>query len=148
MFRRTARIVVVGIAMLAAVSGAGCGGSEEASGDTRPLVTFGRTGGTGATKVYGLVIERGGGAFLTQYPEKVKRFEISGDTRSNLRSALEDLDIKGLQTNYEPRTPTAEGHRYSVTYQGTTVTAAERADVPDKLKSVIKMLDQLVDDES
>ncbi|MDQ3676448.1 MAG: hypothetical protein M3401_06535 [Actinomycetota bacterium] len=147
MLRRSARVVVAVAAAVAGVSGAGCGESDEASGDTRPLVTFGRTGGTEG-KVYGLVVERGGGAFLTQYPEKVKRFEVDGGKRSDLRSALEDLDVKGLQPNYEPSPPTAEGHRYSVTYQGTTVQAAEKADVPKKLKSVIKMLDGLVDDEN
>lgn len=147
MLRRTARVCVAGVAILAAAAGAGCGGSDEASGDTRPLVTFGRTGGN-ENKVYGLVVERGGGAFLTEYPEKNRRFEIGGDARSDLRSALDELDIKGLQPSYEPSPPTAEGHRYSVTYQGTTVQAAEKADIPGKLKSVIEMLDDLVNDET
>jgi hypothetical protein len=53
-----------------------------------------------------------------------------------------------LEPSYEPDPPTAEGHRYSVTYQGTTVQAAEKADIPEKLKSVIEMLDDLVDDET
>ena len=127
---------------------AGCGGSDEASGDTRPLVTFGRTGGEDATTVYGLVVERGGGATLTQFPEKVKRFEVDGDKRSDLRSALEDLDITDLKPSYEPDSPTAEGHRYSVTYQDRTVQASEQADVPEKLKTVIEMLDGLIDDET
>lgn len=101
--------------------------------------------------MYGLVVERGGGAYLTQYPDnsgKGKRFEVDGGKRDDLRSALEDLDIKGLAPNYEPNPPTAEGHRYSVTYQGTTVQAAEKADIPEDLKSVIEMLDGLVDDET
>jgi hypothetical protein len=147
MFRRSARISVAVLAAIGTLAGAGCGESDEASGDTRPLVTFGRTGGSEG-KVYALVVERGGGAFLTQYPEKVKRFEVDGDKRADLRSALDELDIKGLDPSYEPDLPTAQGHRYSVTYQGTTVQAAEKADVPDKLKSVINMLDGLVDDET
>jgi hypothetical protein len=141
---RTLALIFVALAVLGA---AGCGGdSSESSGDTRPLVTFGRTGGND-NKVYGLVVERGGGATLTQYPENVKRFDVGGDKRDDLQSALEDLDIKSLKPSYQPDTPTAEGHRYSVTYQGTTVQAAEKADLPDQLHSVIDKLDNLVDDE-
>lgn len=140
--------IAVLLSAFVVASGVGCGdGSDEASGDTRPLVTFGRTGGSESTQVYGLVVERGGGATLTQYPEKFKRFELDGGTRDELRSALEDLDMERLDANYEPNPPSAEGHRYSVTYRGTTVQAAEKADVPKKLKSVIKLLDELIDDE-
>jgi len=148
MMRPPARSLAALLAALLVASGAGCGGSDEASGDTRPLVTFGRTGGEDATTVYGLVVERGGGATLTQFPEKVKRFEVDGDKRSDLRSALEDLDITDLEPSYEPDSPTAEGHRYSVTYQDRTVQASEQADVPEKLKTVIEMLDGLIDDET
>jgi len=148
MMRPPARSLAALLAALLVASGAGCGGSDEASGDTRPLVTFGRTGGEDATTVYGLVVERGGGATLTQFPEKVKRFEVDGDKRSDLRSALEDLDITDLKPSYEPDSPTAEGHRYSVTYQDRTVQASEQADAPEKLKTVIEMLDGLIDDET
>jgi len=147
MLPRSARILIALVAALAAVVGAGCGSSDEASGDTRPLVTFGRTGGNEG-KVYGLVVERGGGAILSQYPENVKRFDLSGDKRDDLRSALDDLDIKSLSPSYVPSSPTAQGHRYSVTYQGTTVQAAEKADLPGKLKSVIELLDSLINDET
>lgn len=148
MMRPPARILAALLASLSVVPGAGCGGSDAASGDRRPLVTFGRTGGEDVTKVYGLVVERGGGATLTQFPEKVKRFEVDGDKRSDLRSALDDLDIKGLKPSYEPDQPTAEGHRYSVTYQERTVQASEKADVPERLKNVIEMLDGLINDET
>jgi hypothetical protein len=141
---RTLALILAALAVLGA--GCGDGSSSESSGDTRPLVTFGRTGGND-NRVYGLVVERGGGATLTQYPEQVKRFDVSGDDRDDLQSALDDLDMHNLKPNYLPSTPTAEGHRYSVTYQGMTVQAAEKADVPDQLQSVIDKLDNLVDDE-
>ncbi len=148
MLRPTARRCVATAAALLAAAGAGCGGeSEQASGDTRPLVTFGRTGGN-ENKVYGLVVERGGHATLTQYPERLKKFEVSKGKRDDLGNALDELNIEDLQPSYVPDSPTAEGHRYSVTFQGTTVQAAEKAELPDQLRSVINLLDDLVDDET
>ncbi|MDX6689614.1 MAG: hypothetical protein QOG15_1071 [Solirubrobacteraceae bacterium] len=145
--RPQARTLALIFAALLVLAAAGCGGDSSASsGDTRPLVTFGRTGGN-ENKVYGLVVERGGGATLTQYPEQVKRFDVGSDKRDDLQSALNDLDIKSLKPTYQPDTPTAMGHRYSVTYQGTTVQAVENADMPGQLKSVIDKLGNLVDDE-
>ncbi len=138
-----ATLLVALLALLAV----GCGDdSESANGDRRPLVTFGRTSDDGRT--FGLVVERGGGATLTRYPDENKTFTVDGDKRSDLQSALEKLDVQSLESGYEPSPPTAEGSRYSVTYEGTTITAAEKADMPDSLRSVIEMLNGLLDDET
>jgi hypothetical protein len=142
------KLLAAALALLAAGALAGCGsGSSATTGDTRPLVTFGRTGGTDG-RVYGLVIERGGGATLTQYPQKIRRFEVDGDKRDELRDELGGLDFGRLQPSYLPSAPTAEGYRYSVTYANTTVQASERADMPDKLRSVIELLNGLLDAEN
>jgi hypothetical protein len=145
-------LFAAGLCLLAAtpcaVAVSGCGGDESSStgGDRRPLVTFGRSGGTDG-RVYGLVVERGGGATLTQYPQGEKRFTVDTDKRDGLREGLEGLDFKSLQPTYLPSTTTPNGFRYSVTYDGRTVEAAEHAQIPDKLKSVIDLLNELVDGE-
>lgn len=132
---------------LPAVAVGGCGGeASSTSGDRRPLVTFGRTGGNQG-RVYGLVVERGGGAMLTQYPQKIKRFAVGGDARDELRADLEGLDFNTLRRSYAPGTPTVSGYRYSVTYANVTVQAAEAAQIPTRLKSLIDLLNGLVDGE-
>jgi len=137
------RVLVALVAALGAVSIGACGDDDEGTGTTRPLVTFGRTADDG--KTYGLVVEQGRGATVTQYPAKPKRFTVDEGELSSLRDALVDLNIRALKHDYQPSQPTAVGDRYSLTYQGTTVQAAERAQLPEKLESVIDKLDEILD---
>jgi len=124
---------------------AGCGSDDEKSSDTRALVTFAKSGGI-AGKAYGLTVDRGGGAQLTTYPTKIKKFKIGGDKRDELIGLLDGFE--GLQSSYEPDTPVADAFRYSVTYEGKTVQASDNAKLPDKLKSLIDVLDGIVADEA
>lgn len=122
---------------------AGCG--DETSSDTRPLVTFAKSGGVGG-KAYSLVVDRGGGATLTTYPSKVKKFNIGSDKRDELVGLLDG--IKGVDSSYQPDRPSADDFRFSVTYQAKTVEAADSSKMPDDLRSVIDLLDDVVKDET
>ena len=134
------------VALLAlAVAFAGCGSDDSKSSDTRALVTFAKSGGDGG-KAYALTVDRGGGAQLTRYPSKIKRFKIDGDKRDELVELLDGF--QRLQSSFEPVTPVADAFRYSVTYEGKTVQAADNAKLPDKLRSLIDQLDGIVDDET
>jgi len=140
---RPGRVLVALVAALAAVSIGACGGDDKAGDNTTPLVTFGRTADDG--KTYGLVIEQGRGATVTEFPAKQKRFTVGGEEHSSLRDALVDLNIGALKHDYQPSPPTADGNRYSVTYQRTTVQAAEKATIPEPLNSVIDKLNDILD---
>jgi len=134
------------VALLAlAVAFAGCGSDDSKSSDTRALVTFAKSGGDGG-KAYALTVDRGGGAQLTRYPSNIKKFKIDGDKRDELVGLLDGF--AGLQSSFEPGTPVADAFRYSVTYDGKTVQAADNAKLPDKLRSLIDLLDGIVDDET
>lgn len=141
--RSPRKLVVVGT-LLALVGAIGGCGANEKSNDTRPLVTFAKSGGPGG-KAYSLVIDRGGGATLTTYPPNVKRFVLDGDKRDDLVSSLDA--IKNLRPSYEPDTPSADDLRYSVTYQGMNVQASGRARLPGSLRSLIDLLNGVVGDE-
>lgn len=137
-------LVVVSTLLALAPAVSGCG-SEETSDDPRPLVTFAKSGGASG-KAYSLVVDRGGGATLTTYPPKTKRFVIDGGKRDDLVGLLDG--IGDLQSSYESARPSAEQFRYSLTYQAKTVQATEGAELPDVLRSVIDLLDGIVSDES
>ena len=134
------------VALLAlAVAFAGCGSDDSKSSDTRALVTFAKSGGIGG-KAYGLTVDRGGGAQLTRYPSKIKKFTVDGDKRDELVDLLDGFD--GLKSSYEPQTPVADAFRYSITSEGKAVQAADNAKLPDELRSLIDLLDGIVDDET
>lgn len=124
---------------------AGCGSDDKKSSDTRALVTFAKSGGVGG-KAYGLTVDRGGGAQLTTYPSKIKRFNIGDDKRDELTGLLDDA--KGLDASYDAATPVADAFRYSLTYDGKTVQASDNAKLPESLRSLIDLLDGLVDDQT
>jgi hypothetical protein len=136
---------VIAALLLLAVAFAGCGSDDGKSSDTRALVTFAKSGGIGG-KAYALTVDRGGGAQLTRYPSKIKKFKIDGDKRDELVGLLDGFDR--LQSSYEPGTPVADAFRYSITYGGKTVQAADNAKLPGKLRSLIDLLDGVVDDET
>lgn len=131
--------------LLLAVAYAGCGSDEQASKDTRALVTFAKSGGV-AGKAYGLTVDRGGGGQLTTYPSKVKKFNVGADKRDQLIGLLDGFD--GLESSYETRTPVADAFRYSVTYEGKTVQASDNAELPEKLRSLVDLLDDIVKTET
>jgi len=125
---------------------AACGGDDdEASSDTRALVTFAKSGGV-ASKVYSLTVDRGGGAQLTTYPSKIKKFNIGADKRDELTGLL--AGGKDLDSNYESKTPVADASRYSITYESKTISASDSAELPDKLRSLINLLDGIVENET
>jgi len=138
-------LAVIAALLLVIVAIAGCGSDEETSSDMRALVTFAKSGGS-AGKAYGLTVDRGGGAQFTTYPAKIKKFKIGGDKRDELIDLLDGF--AGLNSSYEPDTPVADAFRYSVTYEGKTVQASDNAKLPDKLRSLIDLLDGIVDDET
>jgi len=134
------------IAALAALTFAlaGCGADEKSS-DTRALVTFAKSGGV-AGKLSSLVVDRGGGASLTSYPAKAKTFNIGGGKRDELGRALEGF--AQLESSYELKAPVADAFHYTITFEGKTVQASDGAEMPAKLKSLIGLLDGIVNDES
>jgi len=138
-------LAVIAAVLLLVVAIAGCGSDDKASSNTRALVTFAKSGGI-AGKAYALTVDRGGGAQLTTYPSKIKRFTIGGDKRDELIGLLGGF--AGLQSSYEPGTPVADAFRYSVTYERKNVQASDNAKLPDKLRSLIDLLDGIVDDET
>lgn len=143
--RRAASIsLVTASVLLATVCAIAACGSPAKSSDTRPLVTFAKSGGI-AGKASSLVIDRGGGSTLTTYPPKTKTFVLDGDKRDELVRSLNA--IKGLRPSYEPARPTADDFRYSVTYQGRNVQASGSAQLPGSLRSLIDLLDGIVKDE-
>lgn len=143
-FPPRASTAVIAALLLLAVAFAGCGGDDSKSSDMRALVTFAKSGTGG--KAYALTVDRGGGAQLTTYPSKIKKFKIDGDKRDELVGLLDGFN--SLRSTYEPTTPDANAFRYSVTYEGKSVQAADNAKLPDKLRSVIDLLDDIVDDET
>lgn len=141
----SAPLALIAALLLLVFAIAGCGSDDETSSDTRALVTFAKSGGI-AGKAYALTVDRGGGAQLTTYPSKIKKFKIGGDKRDELIDLLDGF--AGLNSSYEPDTPVADAFRYSVTYEGKTVQASDNAKLPDKLRSLIDLLDGIVDDET
>lgn len=140
----TALPAVIAALLTLAVAFAGCGSDDSKSSDTRALVTFAKSGGDGG-KAYALTVDHGGGAQLTRYPSKIKKFKIDGDKRDELVGLLDGF--QRLQSSFEPATPVANAFRYSITYEGKTVQAADNAKLPDNLRSLIDQLDGIVDDE-
>lgn len=136
---------VIAALLLVAVAFAGCGSDDSKSSDMRALVTFAKSGGDGG-KAYALTVDRGGGAQLTRYPSKIKKFKIDGDKRDELVGLLDGFER--LQSSYEPGTPVADAFRYSITYEGKTVQAADNAKLPGELRSLIDLLDGIVKDET
>jgi len=136
---------VIAAVLALALMVAGCGSEDKASSDTRALVTFAKSGGVDG-KAYGLTVDRGGGAQLTTYPSKIKKFSVDGDKRDKLSGLLDDT--KGLDASYDAATPVADAFRYSITYEGKTVQASDNAKLPDSLRSLIDLLEGLVDDET
>ena len=140
----SAPLALIAALLLLVFAIAGCGSDDETSSDTRALVTFAKSGGI-AGKAYALTVDRGGGAQLTTYPSKIKKFKIGGDERDELSGVLDGF--ADLESSYEPDTPVADAFRYSVTYEGRTLQASDNAKLPDKLRSLIDLLDGIVDDE-
>ena len=138
-------LLVLAALLLAAFAVAGCGSDDEASKDTRALVTFAKSGGVGG-KTYGLTVDRGGGGQLTTYPSKVKKFNIGSAKRDKLIALLDGFD--GLEPSYETRTPVADAFRYTVTYEGKSVQASDNAELPEKLRSLVDLLDGIINDET
>jgi hypothetical protein len=141
----SAPLALIAVLLLLVFAIAGCGSDDETSSDTRALVTFAKSGGI-AGKAYALTVDRGGGAQLTTYPSKIKKFKIGGDERDELSGVLDGF--ADLESSYEPDTPVADAFRYSVTYEGKTLQASDNAKLPDKLRSLIDLLDGIVDDET
>jgi len=141
----SAPLALIAALLLLVFAIAGCGSDDETSSDTRALVTFAKSGGI-AGKAYALTVDRGGGAQLTTYPSKIKKFKIGGDERDELSGVLDGF--ADLESSYEPDTPVADAFRYSVTYEGKTLQASDSAKLPDKLRSLIDLLDGIVDDET
>lgn len=141
-----ARLAAVAAVLALTLLIAGCGGGdEETSSDTRALVTFGKSGGV-AGKAYSLTVDRGGGAQLTTFPTKIKKFNIGGDKRDELTRLLDG--VKDLDSSYEPKTPVADAFRYSIGYESKTISASDNADLPANLRSLITLLDGIVEGET
>lgn len=133
------RAVIVG---LVAVMAAGCGGGEAAAEMSGEL-HFVRSGGF-AGEHDELTIQPNGDAALTVRSGDAAQFRLSDEEMDDLQSALDGVDLAGMDSDLTSEKPAPDAFMYSVTY-GNKELRTDDPSVPDELKDLLGTLNGIVE---
>ena len=140
--------------LLTAALLAGCSGGHDGTTITEPrvpgptdtLVVFERTGGIAGIHQR-LDVRPDGAARIESGVTKVeaRRFRLTPEELDGLRAARDRVDFSGLEKQYGPEQPVADGFASTITTDGREVTVLTEGDPPPELERLITVCAGIVD---
>lgn len=138
-------IFFLAVLILVSLVAAGCLGAKTPAGSQAPapevLVDYHRSGGIAGTDDHLVIFNNGAAVVVTK--DQSGEITLNSTDLGRIMSLLDQSQFSQLQENYPSHHGSADLFRYSISYQGKTVTLEETA-YPDAVGPVINALDQIV----